>query len=77
MPLGGIDREKVISGLARANTFLRKHVATRVELRYTPRLEFKLDTAFDTSQQLNRILNSKDYSPKTIKILGKTDGTQS
>lgn len=76
MPLGGIDSEKVISGLERAKNFLRKHVATRVELRYTPRLEFKLDTAFDTSQQLNRILNSQDYGQKTVKLLGKTDGTQ-
>ena len=41
MPLGGHNQEKVLEGLERATTFLRKNVAERVALKYTPRLVFK------------------------------------
>ena len=61
MPLGGRDQEKVLEGLERATAFLRKNVAERVALKYTPRLVFKIDNAFDSSQHINRLFKSPKY----------------
>ena len=61
MPLGGRDQEKVVEGLERATAFLRKNVAERVALKYTPRLVFKIDNAFDSSQHINRLFKSPEY----------------
>ena len=64
MPLGGENRDTVLLGLKRAATFLRSKIAERVELRYVPKLDFKIDTAFDTSSNLNKILKLAENSPK-------------
>ena len=62
MPLGGVGRETVIAGLARAAPFLRGQIARRVELRHVPRLMFSIDTAFDASAHMNSILHGLDIS---------------
>lgn len=60
MPLGGVGRETVIAGLARAAPFLRGQIARRVELRHVPRLMFSIDTAFDSSAHMNSLLHGLD-----------------
>ena len=75
MPLGGSNQEKVLEGLERATTFLRKNVASRVSLRYTPRLEFRLDNAFDSSQHIEKIFKSPEYHANLRSIHGKLRGT--
>ena len=62
MPLGGERQENVLSGLKRASSFLRSKIARIIELRSIPRLEFKIDTAFDNSSKLNRVLKIADTS---------------
>ena len=74
MPLGGSNQEKVLEGLERATTFLRKNVASRVSLKYTPRLEFKLDNAFDSSQDIEKIFKSPEYDTNLRSIHGKLRG---
>ena len=74
MPLGGSNQEKVLGGLERATTFLRKNVASRVSLKYTPRLEFKLDNAFDSSQHIEKIFKSPEYQANLRPIPGKLRG---
>ena len=74
MPLGGSNQEKVLGGLERATTFLRKNVASRVSLKYTPRLEFKLDNAFDSSQHIEKIFKSPEYDTNLRSIHGKLRG---
>ena len=71
MPLGGHNQEKVLEGLERATTFLRKNVAERVALKYTPRLVFKVDNAFDSSQHIDRLFKSPDYRINQQSISGK------
>ena len=71
MPLGGHNQEKVLEGLERATTFLRKNVAERVALKYTPRLVFKVDNAFDSSQHIDRLFKSLDYRINQQSISGK------
>ena len=56
MPLGGRQQDNVLLGLKRAAQFLRSKMAKRVELRVAPKLDFKIDNAFDTSNNLNKVL---------------------
>ena len=56
MPLGGRQQDNVLLGLKRAARFLRSKKAKRVELRVAPKLDFKIDNAFDTSNNLNKVL---------------------
>ena len=74
MPLGGSNQEKVLEGLQRATTFLRKNVASRVSLKYTPRMEFRLDNAFDSSQHIEKIFKSPEYQTNLRSIRGKIRG---
>ena len=74
MPLGGSNQEKVLGGLERATTFLRKNVASRVSLKYTPRLEFRLDNAFDSSQHIEKIFKSPEYQANLRSNHGKLRG---
>ena len=71
MPLGGHNQEEVLEGLERATTFLRKNVAERVSLKYTPRLVFKVDNAFDSSQHIDRLFKSPEYRINQQSISGK------
>lgn len=71
MPLGGRNQEEVLEGLERATTFLRKNVAKRVSLKYTPRLVFKVDNAFDSSQHIDRLFKSPEYRINQQSISGK------
>lgn len=62
MPLGGVGRETVIAGLARAAPYLRGQIARRVQLRHVPRLMFSIDTAFDSSAYMNSLLHGLDIN---------------
>ena len=69
MPLGGKQQDRVIAGLRRASSFLRSKIARIIGLRSIPRLDFKIDTAFDNSSNLNKVLKMADIS------LNENDGT--
>ena len=56
MPLAGRRRESVMAGLSRAAPHLRREVARQVRLRTVPSLVFRIDTAFDASSQMHRVL---------------------
>ena len=76
MPLGGENKDIVLSGLRRASSFLRSKIAGRVELRSVPRLEFKIDSAFDNSNNLNKILKLADVSSdENDEITGSNSGS--
>ena len=62
MPLGGDGQDSVLSGLRRASSFLRSKIAKIIELRSVPRLDFKIDTAFDNSNNLNKAFKMADIS---------------
>ena len=71
MPLGGRNKTKVLEGLERATVFLRKNVAERVALKYTPRLVFKIDNTFDSSEHIDRLFKSPKYQINEKSIFGK------
>ena len=62
MPLGGDGQDNVLSGLRRASSFLRSKIAKIIQLRSVPRLVFQIDTAFDNSNNLNKVLKMADIS---------------
>lgn len=57
MPLAGEKRKEIMALLDVTAPRLRKLVADRVELRYTPKLHFKLDTSFDEAHRIHSLLN--------------------
>ena len=76
MPLGGRQQDNVLLGLKRAARFLRSKMAKRVELRVAPKLDFKIDNAFDTSNNLNKVLKLTESNlVRNIANVG-TDGVR-
>ena len=51
------EMDKTLLGLRRAGPFLRHCVAERVQLRYTPRLNFSADTSFDNAGRIDKLLH--------------------
>ncbi|MGB6317993.1 MAG: ribosome-binding factor A, partial [Litorimonas sp.] len=48
--------EAVIAGLQRCGRFLRGRLGRELEMKSTPRLTFRLDTTFDTADDMARLL---------------------
>jgi ribosome-binding factor A len=62
--LGDESREQdVMSGLKRANGFLRREVGKRVRLRNTPELHFHWDATLERGEKLNQLISSLDIPP--------------
>lgn len=59
LPLAEQDREAILEALRRASSFYRRRLAEKVDLRYTPRLDFRLDTSFDEAERIERLLESE------------------
>ncbi len=57
MPLGGRNKDTVLAALARAAKYIRGQLGRNVQLKYVPALEFRIDTSFDYSDEVGRILN--------------------
>jgi len=57
MPLAGERAGEALAGLARSAPYLRGVVAREVNLRYAPRLAFRLDTSFDHATRINELLH--------------------
>jgi len=59
---GGIEIEKLIAALTRAQPFLRHEVAQRVHLRSVPAFIFVADTSFDVADHIEALLHSPEVS---------------
>jgi ribosome-binding factor A len=56
LPLGGIGQEDVLKILARNKYELRKLVAKKLTLKFSPELRFQLDRTFDQMDETRRML---------------------
>ncbi len=57
MPLGGAgDATEIVTALNRAAAFLSHEVGRRITMKYTPILQFTLDTVFDEAQRIDALL---------------------
>jgi len=62
--LGDEDRQQeVLAGLERANSFLRREVAQRVQLRTAPHLRFHWDPSLAYAEEVDQILNQLEIPP--------------
>ena len=50
------ERDAIVTGLQRAGPFMRRWVAERLRLRFSPRLAFALDDRFDSVAAIDRLL---------------------
>lgn len=53
----GSEKEKkdTMIGLSRAKGFIRKEIGSRIRMRYTPEINFKLDRSCEHAQQISDI----------------------
>ena len=58
IPLGGLNADIILPALNRIAPFLQKLVASKVNLRRAPRLNFLLDESFETAQRINTVFNN-------------------
>ncbi|WP_299027413.1 30S ribosome-binding factor RbfA [uncultured Sulfitobacter sp.] len=56
LPLGGIGQEDVLKILGRNKHELRKMVAKKLTLKFSPELRFQLDRTFDQMDETRRML---------------------
>lgn len=63
VPLGGSqDMKAVLEGLKRVKPFLRREVASRVQIKFIPDLIFSADTTFDEAEHISRLLHKPEVA---------------
>jgi ribosome-binding factor A len=60
--LGGKDMDDILPALNSNAAAFQKDINAKSDLKFTPKVVFKLDTSFDTVQKLDSILNNLEYS---------------
>jgi ribosome-binding factor A len=59
MPLGGENADTFLDALNRASGFFRGELAHRMDLRYIPKVTFRLDHSFDEAERIERLLRDE------------------
>ncbi len=63
VPLGGAkDMKSILEGLKRVKPFLRREVASRVQIKFIPDLIFSADTTFDEAEHISRLLHKPEVA---------------
>ena len=60
MTLNNSHLQEVIGGLQLAANYLRKQIAAKMQLRYTPELVFKVDKSFEQVDKIEKLLRDHD-----------------
>ncbi len=63
---GDTEKENVMKGLKNASGFIRRLIAQRINLRYTPEFTFKLDESAEYAIHMEQLINqiSKDLKER-------------
>ena len=56
---GSDQQDTVTTALSRHTKFIRGELAPRVDLKFIPSLEFRLDTSFEYSNRIDQVLKSE------------------
>jgi ribosome-binding factor A len=66
LPLGGgdVNLPRIQEFLSGKSRWLRGRLADRLQLRFTPRLEFYLDDELEEAVRITNLLNNLDISPE-------------
>ena len=62
MPLGGQDKERLLSALRRAAPWFRARVSEKAGLRSAPEIRFDLDKTFDEADKIGALLRRPDVA---------------
>lgn len=62
LSLGGEDMEHILPALNDAANYFQGEINRKTELKFTPKLKFKIDDSFEKVQRLDSILNNLKYS---------------
>ena len=62
MALGGHDMEIILPALNEEHKAFQSDINRKAELKFTPRVTFKIDDTFDNVQKLESILGNLHYS---------------
>lgn len=57
MPLGGLNQDEVLDALRRSKKFIRGQLSRAVNLKYAPDISFQIDTSFENSAKIDRLLH--------------------
>lgn len=60
MPLGGSNREEVLDALREQAVGLRSMVGSKIRMKFTPRLNFRLDNSYDEAHRINTLLQQPE-----------------
>lgn len=69
-PLLGTNEDDVVKALRQNTAYLQREVATRLGLKFAPKLKFRKDESFGEADRIERLLND----PKVARDLGEDDG---
>ena len=73
MPLGGDNSDKIVEALNRASGFFRSRLASELDLRYTPKVTFKIDRSFDEAAHIDKLLGRYEVRKDVDKKDDDTD----
>jgi ribosome-binding factor A len=56
MPLGGKNADEIVHALNRAQGYFRSQIAPELEMRYSPKVSFRIDHSFEQADVIEKIL---------------------
>jgi len=62
MPLGGQDKERLLTAVRRAAPWFRARVSEKAGLRSAPEIRFELDRTFDEADRIGSLLRRPDVA---------------
>jgi ribosome-binding factor A len=60
IPLGGLEMDRVVAALNRAQGYFRRELGRALALRFVPRIRFSADTSFEYSSRIDALLHQPD-----------------
>ena len=59
MPLGGENADVFLEALNRSAGYVRSEIAPKMDLRYIPKVTFRLDHSFDEAERIEKLLRDE------------------
>lgn len=56
MPLGGKNADEIVHALNRAQGYFRSQIAPELEMRYSPKVSFRIDHSFEQADAIEKVL---------------------
>jgi ribosome-binding factor A len=65
------EQKATMDALTSGRGFIRRELASRLDLRFAPDIQFKLDTSAEYSDRINRLLNELKAEEPAMEALGE------